>query len=455
MTSVNERFAFLTARDALQSPNQLSSSEDGARAAPPPPAPAALPECVRQWTPRDVCFWLHRHQLGHWCRRFKGEHIDGATLLKLTEVELQKELCMTCASERSTLLAARDALQPSHPESPTGDSASSALPPPPPAALPDCVSQWTPRDVCSWLHRHQLGHWCGRFKKDKIDGATLLEVTDVELQQNLSMTCASERSALLAARDALQAPHQDRAQQSEDSTKAVYVQTHTGAEVGGESLKVDDARCLGYFHVNVMDSSLDPRSKLEAAIGELSSHLRPKPTVPADPSNALQAHEEALREDMAMSLPSLHCAFKHCTWKGASEASLLTHLKTSHAPALDVARGMIELQDKGDDSWWAIYNAAISRKCQDSAPVAAYAIDRRCLREYTNAMAKDAIQGLICFCCARRFPHLLAMGEKQMIDWTPVTDGTDGGAEAEASSLSTFIGMGLCSEEQPIDRLII
>ena len=77
----------------------------------PPPAPAPLPDCVRQWSTRDVCLWLQRHELAHWCRRFKSEHIDGVALLKLTDMALLKELRVECASERAAVLAARDALR--------------------------------------------------------------------------------------------------------------------------------------------------------------------------------------------------------------------------------------------------------------------------------------------------------------------------------------------------------
>ena len=77
---------------------------------------------------------------------------------------------------------------------------------------------------------------------------------------------------------------------------------------------------------------------------------------------------------------------------------------------------LIEQREESDDAWWAVYNAAVSKQCQKGAPVAAYAIDRKCLREYTDASAQESIQELICFCCARKFPYVAAMGDKQVID---------------------------------------
>ena len=240
----------------------------------------------------------------------------------------------------------------------------------------------------------------------------------------------NERAAILAARDELRVPDHSGRPRSEDGTQA-----------GAEASTVQDARNLGYFHVNVLQGSPDPRSRVESAIAELSCKLRAKPTIPASPSCPQQPQQEALREDTAVLLPALHCAFQQCTWSGISEACLLTHLKAKHAKQLEAGKKLIDLQDSGDDAWWAIYNAAVSRKCQESAPCAAYSIDRRCLRQYTNALTRDGVQGLICFCCARRFPHLVAMNDKQVIDWISVAESSRGSDAQGSLTMMTFMGI--------------
>ena len=55
---------------------------------------------------------------------------------------------------------------------------------------------------------------------------------------------------------------------------------------------------------------------------------------------------------------------------------------------------------------FAAYNEAIAVAVRRGAPLASYAIDRRCIGNYVEALQEDSVESLICFCCARRFPHL-------------------------------------------------
>ena len=52
------------------------------------------------------------------------------------------------------------------------------------------------------------------------------------------------------------------------------------------------------------------------------------------------------------------------------------------------------------------YNEAIAEVVRQGAPLASFSIDRRCLYNYTRALRDDAVESLICFSCARRFPFL-------------------------------------------------
>ena len=101
----------------------------------------------------------------------------------------------------------------------------------------------------------------------------------------------------------------------------------------------------------------------------------------------------------------------------------------------------IEPREENYDAWWAVYNADSSKQCQKGASVAAYAIDRKCLREYTDASTQDSIQELICFCCARKFPHIAVMGDEQIIDWVSVCRNVTDEGELATSQLHAFMGM--------------
>ena len=53
-----------------------------------------------------------------------------------------------------------------------------------------------------------------------------------------------------------------------------------------------------------------------------------------------------------------------------------------------------------------MYSEAVARVIRNGAPLATHSIDRRCLKQYTDALADESVQSLMCFCCARRFPQV-------------------------------------------------
>ena len=63
------------------------------------------------------------------------------------------------------------------------------------------------------------------------------------------------------------------------------------------------------------------------------------------------------------------------------------------------------------------YRAGLTWACQQDAPTAHIAIDRRCLRQYRDSQSGDKIGAGICLLCARRFPYADAMGEGDCIQW--------------------------------------
>ena len=117
------------------------------------------------------------------------------------------------------------------------------------------------------------------------------------------------------------------------------------------------------------------------------------------------------------------------------------HLMNMHKDDLrDVARYWNSPEHENTESvenMLSVYNEAIAVKVRKGAPLASYAIDRRCIHAYTDAAKEGSIESLICLCCARRFPWM-ASRSKNTITWTkpytavdqPVKSGSSASAEA-------------------------
>ena len=162
------------------------------------------------------------------------------------------------------------------------------------------------------------------------------------------------------------------------------------------------------YCVRRMDAAVSrhPRAALEEAVRQAAEHLRDKPTLPADPENLDAPWQLPLREDLAVHLPSKHCAFRGCGWTGLDEASLYAHLTERHEDVL--AAGAVRLSHAFpyEDRVEAIYNEAVAEKCRTGAPLSRYSIDRRCLHNYTRAISGQNVQEPICFMCGCSHPHL-------------------------------------------------
>ena len=65
------------------------------------------------------------------------------------------------------------------------------------------------------------------------------------------------------------------------------------------------------------------------------------------------------------------------------------------------------------DRFASAYDKAIAVKVRQGAPLASFAIDRKCLRKAADAMAGDRIQSLICFFCACVHPHMAGHQNQQ------------------------------------------
>ena len=71
----------------------------------------------------------------------------------------------------------------------------------------------------------------------------------------------------------------------------------------------------------------------------------------------------------------------------------------------------------------SVYNEAIATKIRQGAPLASYAIDRRCLRNASEAIASDTVHALICFFCACVYPHV--SGACNQIHWRKAKTSTN------------------------------
>ena len=151
----------------------------------------------------------------------------------------------------------------------------------------------------------------------------------------------------------------------------------------------------------------DPRAAREEFIRAIAGALVGKPTLP-------ERFQWLSGNELGYDLPSAHCAFGGCGWEGDTEAELRQHLVTRHRA---------ELQERHQEAWKleklaphlvATYEQAVTWACRSAAPVANPSIDRRCLRAYRTEFEGDAIVELICFVCARRYPHRTA-ASNQMI----------------------------------------
>ena len=107
-----------------------------------------------------------------------------------------------------------------------------------------------------------------------------------------------------------------------------------------------------------------------------------------------------------MELPAKHCAFKNCTWNGASDEELRLHLEQAHSEVLDRGAGTYPTQFSVEECRWATYMRMISLVVRKGAPPASYAIDRRSLFGYATAHTDGNIETLVCVLCGCCHPVL-------------------------------------------------
>jgi len=176
-----------------------------------------------------------------------------------------------------------------------------------------------------------------------------------------------------------------------------------------------------FFNIQALVGGPDKRCKLEVATQNLAEMLREEPTIPADVDDPELPCKIALLEDAAVELPLKHCAFKGCLWQGSKQAQQMEHLRENHRAALDTVVTLMHPSHSYEEKIEAAYNAAITHKVQQGAPLACYALDRRSVRNYVSNLSDDNVESLVCFCCARRFPHVSSISRNE-IKWVTPCD---------------------------------
>ena len=88
------------------------------------------------------------------------------------------------------------------------------------------------------------------------------------------------------------------------------------------------------------------------------------------------------------------------------------------------------------------YNEAIAEVVRQGAPLASFSIDRRCLYNYTRALRDDAVESLMCFSCARRFPFL-ANRRSNDISWEVVLGRVSADGVDDVDQRTVFCNLGI------------
>ena len=121
--------------------------------------------------------------------------------------------------------------------------------------------------------------------------------------------------------------------------------------------------------------SCDPRSHLHVCLQALCLHIRPKPTLPANPIDSAIILPDADLPQCGLQLPCKHCAFVNCIWTGSTQYALLMHISTSH---MDILENSVEAlqewkmlgEDEKDAIVESVYHEAISTVTRQGAPLA-------------------------------------------------------------------------------------
>ena len=178
-----------------------------------------------------------------------------------------------------------------------------------------------------------------------------------------------------------------------------------------------DSMQEAFYQVGVDAASKDPRRARERLVAAAAARVRRHPTVPADPEDPSQPWAKALAEDMAVDLPRVHCAFAGCTWRSEVVDELYEHVAKEHRDiVLPIAEMVNPLDEEERLRVEAAYHEIVGSAIRKSAPLSAYSLHRRSLKQYAKGPARKNIASPKCFMCACTFPWVRGRRGNQ-IEW--------------------------------------
>jgi len=75
------------------------------------------------------------------------------------------------------------------------------------------------------------------------------------------------------------------------------------------------------------------------------------------------------------------------------------------------------LRRDAPDALLSAYNAGISHKCRQQAPVACASLDRKALLSFAEAQAGDKVEALVCWSCGCSHAYVQEIAAKGNIQW--------------------------------------
>ena len=178
--------------------------------------------------------------------------------------------------------------------------------------------------------------------------------------------------------------------------------------------------------VQAGEEDVDPRTVWSQRVQELAMKLRANPTLPFDVANPWKSNDMSQCWENIEALPAAHCAFDACCWTGDSEADLCEHLLECHDEDMKPSMEAGKLQTfwrqnmcwtkahKGKELRKLVYCEAVSMKCQSQAPIACPQIDRRCLKDWSNALTDENVSTIVCFFCAQKYAFIASETAKDI-----------------------------------------
>ena len=145
-----------------------------------------------------------------------------------------------------------------------------------------------------------------------------------------------------------------------------------------------------------LENSPHPRAVQELRFVALSAEWHKWVTVP-EFVGGVPTTREIL--DDAIALPPKHCMWKNCQWSGATNKERWSHIRASHWTTTLAEAVAYYSADNGEDcNLETVLGQVAGILTRKTAPFVCKAIDRRCLKALSDALAEpDAVQSLICF----------------------------------------------------------